>query len=359
MAVSAPAKDTKKAGPAPLVPPDEKFWKRYSPHGEAPLSVAGSVAVHALAVGSLVLFGLFIVSLFNKSDRSLPVEPVRLELGGGGGNPKGVGDGKGIGGPANDIGEKSDTPQIGEENAEKRPSLSPVEMKKLEEKYDDASAHRINKSRTGRTMTQLEDSIQKQLRDSVNAAGYGQGGPGEGGGKGTGKGKGKGPGTGDGPATLTQREKRMLRWFIDFSDVKTGAAYLAQLRGLGAILAFPVSSGRDVQYKVVRDLKPGGQLIDEDISKLNRIYWFDDNPRSVSDILEALRITSINPTPGRFVAFMPKELEDNLYDMERRYVEKTLRKTFVGKEDDIEETRFRAVLSGGRYKPELISVKMK
>src|SRR5262249_8975439 len=51
MATGIPTTDKQAPGPKLRVPPEEKFWKRYSPHGEAPLSLVGSFALHALAVG--------------------------------------------------------------------------------------------------------------------------------------------------------------------------------------------------------------------------------------------------------------------------------------------------------------------
>ena len=37
----------------PLIPPDEEFWEKYSPHYEFPLSTVGSIALH---IAGLVLF---------------------------------------------------------------------------------------------------------------------------------------------------------------------------------------------------------------------------------------------------------------------------------------------------------------
>ena len=48
-------------------------------NGELPLSGAGSFALHALVVGFLLLWGLYLYSYFNKPSRNLPVESVRLE----------------------------------------------------------------------------------------------------------------------------------------------------------------------------------------------------------------------------------------------------------------------------------------
>jgi hypothetical protein len=353
MAASAPAKDSKAAGPASRVPPDEQFWQRYSPHGEAPLSMGGSVTLHALGVG--LLFLLFVLGItLAKAPRSLPVEPVSFKIGGGGGKKTGVGDGPGVGHGAEDVGEPDKETQPGAEDAPRRPSLNPVEIAKIKENFSPADVRYIQESETGKALARMEGSVRSKLRDGLNP-GKGRGGRGSGGGSGTGSGTGEGPGTGPGKATLNKREKRMLRWHMRFT-ANTGAEYLSQLRGLGAILAFPVSEGSDPKYQVVRDLRPGGKLLDEDLSKIQRIYWIDDKPQSVRDILGALRI-NLRPVPSRFVAFMPEELEKSLFDMERRYVERVLRQRFD--EDRIDETQFRVVLSGRGFKPELISVRLK
>ena len=54
---------------------------------------------------------------------------------------------------------------------------------------------------------------------------------------------------------------------------------------------------------------------------------------------------------------MPEELEKQLFDMERRYVERVLRRRF--NEDLINETQFRVVRTPRGYRPELISVTMR
>src|SRR5438128_8819669 len=90
---TAPAAPPPSANPNRLlVPPEEKFWKRYSPHNEAPLSGVSSFAVHVLAIPLLLLVAL-VVSKVNDDDekRSLPVDVVRVKFSGGGGSKQGVG----------------------------------------------------------------------------------------------------------------------------------------------------------------------------------------------------------------------------------------------------------------------------
>jgi hypothetical protein len=363
MSTATTAKDPKAAPPAPApgtVPPEEKFWKRYSAHGEAPISLGGSFALHALVGGGMLLFSIYLASLLFNPARSLPVEPVRLNLGGGGGNPRGVGDAKGVGKGAENIEDKDREPAVpGLEEEPRRPALDPAEIKKVEENFDPATARYITerKSDSAKDFARLNKALRDKLRvkDDVTP-GKGKGGDGSGGGKGSGTGPGVGSGVGPGSdrAKLTVREKRMLRWHMRFT-ASTGPEYLEQLRQLGAILAFPVQEEPVPIFKVVRDLRPGARLSDEDVSKFNRIYWWDKERRSVVDILNALGIR-LEPLPKRFVAFMPQALENDLYRMERNYVERVLRVKF--NEDMVDETNFRVVLTPQGFRPELISVQL-
>jgi hypothetical protein len=350
-ATSAPTKDV------PLIPPEEQFWKRYSPHSEAPLSLAGSIALHLLAGGVLVLFAVWLASLFIKTSRNLPVEPVRLDLGGGGGKKSGSGNNPGIGDLKEDVPEKGeDNVKIpGLENVPKLPELTQVQKKDWAEKFDPADYRIIEESNNpnARALADLEVGLRKKLSDGLRP-GKGEGGPGKDGGKDKGKGTGTGPGEGAGKATLTQREKRMLRWHMRFTAAN-GPEYLSQLRSLGAILAIPVNEGGPTkEYKLVKDLNPPAKLVSEDLSQMKRIYWIDDKPKSVQDIMQAL---GLNMNPSRFVAFMPQELEDDLYRMEKNYVQNVLRVKF--NEDKIDETHFQVVFKGGKYRPELQSVTLK
>src|SRR5437762_10529338 len=78
--------------PQPLQPPDERFWVKYSPHHELPISSLASIAWHTFAVVLVVLVA-FVVSINRTND--MPIESVTL--GGGGGSPQGIGPGSGVG----------------------------------------------------------------------------------------------------------------------------------------------------------------------------------------------------------------------------------------------------------------------
>ena len=106
MAQTLPSSDKmdNRTGSSNLVPPDERFWQHYSPHGEFPLSSVSSLVIHLLFFGLLALTAWLGVVLFSHSSRSLPVEAVRLDLGGGGGNPHGRGDAPNTGAAPKEVG---------------------------------------------------------------------------------------------------------------------------------------------------------------------------------------------------------------------------------------------------------------
>ncbi|MFO0927028.1 MAG: hypothetical protein U0736_08295 [Gemmataceae bacterium] len=325
---------------ATMLPPEERFWQRYSPHGEAPLSVVGSFALHALAVGGMILAGLYLASLFNAPVRSLPVEVATLAGAKGDGGPGGDGGRPG----AEDVGppDASVTPPT-----EAPPALALVPAVPQDRlSLPPPSDLLIPPPDNARQFLELEKAVQNRLTRGPQSGGANPGKSGR-------------PGQPGDPAggkrPLTPREERMLRWHMGF-NATSATEYLAQLRGLGAILAVPVKDGPPVAYKVIRDLRPGARLLDEDLSKIQRIYWIDNNERSVRDILAELKVDLPKP-PDRFVAFMPVTLEKELFRQEREHVEKVLRQPFD--ERRIGETRFEVVRDAGRYRPKLLSVTLR
>lgn len=85
------------------------------------------------------------------------------------------------------------------------------------------------------------------------------------------------------------------------------------------------------------------QLLDEDVTRLPGIGWRDEDPLSVSGVMQAL---GLNFRPTHFCAFLPLELEEKLARLER---------DFAGRgEDQIGRTRFRVTVSGGKYDVQVI-----
>src|SRR5436190_15683826 len=65
-------------------PPEERFWKRYSPHGELHWSSGVSIALHAVVIGALVLIFLLAEFLPNSPTPPPRMEPVEIEGASGG-----------------------------------------------------------------------------------------------------------------------------------------------------------------------------------------------------------------------------------------------------------------------------------
>jgi hypothetical protein len=343
---AAPAKGPASPGP---VPPDEKFWQRYSPHHEAPLSGVGSFTIHVLAV-AFVLFMIFVAPRFASSHRP-PVEAVQLDYGGGGGRKGGSDDDSGSGArgtpkedvradPTPDPAPKLDTP--------KALDLDPGKAADTKVTFDDELARYVSKgNETANSFKKLDELTRQKLLDGLGGS-KGKGGPGTGGGKdggkGTGVGEGQGPGTRK--SSLTQREKRMLRWSMTF-DTRDGRDYLNQLAGLGAILALPTDKNTPPSgYYVIREpLRRPVELKEGDVSQIKCIFWVDDRPDSVKSLLNAL---GVNLDITHFVAFMPPAVEEKLYQIERD--------KYGRREDEIYETKFKVRRTpAGRFEPYVVS----
>ncbi len=336
------------------VPPDERFWERYSPHHEAPLSGVGSFALHFLIAGFLLLAGyLGWLGLGGHSARP-SFDVVRLDDSGGGGDPRGKDENPGNGAigreevaenarPADRDSKPADNPE--------RPDLpppvaGPQEAPQVSVNSD--SKHFIQLGvRSAEELSKVRLDAGKWLRDGPRPAGVGKNGPGSLGGQGPSPGPGDGVGTKPGKGKLDRRTERMMRWTLRFQN-RTGDEYVRQLAGLGAILAIP--KNRDgTSYWVVRDLthRPA-KLLDEDVNALNRIFWHNTRPEDVAPVLRAL---GVSVGASRFVAFMPQELEEKLAQDELRYRGLS--------EDEILETQFDVKFKNGKYVAEVAEQRRK
>lgn len=325
--------------PRPDSPPDERFWKRYSKHHEFPLSSAGSLLIHCIVGGAVILLG---IAYLRAHDEPLTMDAISVTDGGGGGAPDAQGNGPGNGVP----------PIAGKEAAEKQ-NEKIVAAPRPDSKQDLPDPHadpvKLPDSTEARPLEADQGSFKDVSRRSQDLRqklleglkqGKGEGGSGSGGGQGTGIGTGQGPGIGPGNGTVSVRQKRLLRWTLNFTTT-TGDDYRRQLISLGAILAVPVPSGG---YMVIRDLRRtpviGKIESEEDVKKLNRIFWQDEKPSSVHALAEVL---GIQPLPPSFFAFFPKTLEDELLAKELKY--RGL------KEEQIHETQFEVRYEHGKYVP--------
>jgi hypothetical protein len=324
-----------------LVPPEQRFWKRYSPHHEFPLSAVSSLMLHVLGFFLIALvIGGFLFSI-RPDDR--PPEVEAIVIAGGGGRLDGADAGKAGGTvPQEAVVQQPDplkTPVVSPAEELKNLSAEPRKLDLVKESDSDRTID-TDAAAVASALANVQERARQQIAGLL--APKGRGGSGEGGGLGEGSGPGEGNLSGPGKARMSQREKRQLRWTMMF-NTRDGNDYLRQLQALGAILAIPQEGG---QFLVLKDLsrRPAvGEI--EDITKINRIYWIDDKQQSVTSLSNALGLV---PPPRLIAAFFPESLEKELLDKERRW--------FKGSEDDILETKFQVSHRGGTYEAVVVGV---
>jgi hypothetical protein len=341
----APASQARR--PLPRLP-EARFWKRYSPHHELPLSTVSSVALHVLTGGCMILLAIYFGRLHEERDRPVEVGTVRVD------GPE-KGDHKAAG-PA--LGTQGDgdlppapeeaTPTGGQDIPRAELPFRPAQPTDLPKPSDEDLKTTI--AQDNPSPIAIVGLSPKKRADLLTAP------PGSGRPVGPGQ-NGKGPGgaEGGGPNGQIKRLPRQLRWVMNF-NTRDGRDYAQQLRELGAILAIPLppKPGEPVKGIVIRDLsKPSEMSKEEDLTALNLIGWKDDQPQSTAALANAL---GIKPPPPVFIAYFPRELEERLAKLERDKLEKD----HPGKsESDITETVFEVVTMGGKYQPRIFRMAVK
>jgi hypothetical protein len=343
-----------------LVPPEEQFWKRYSPHHEFPLSSATSIALHIIAIGLLLLIAILFWNIKKESSDVPELIPVVAETGS---DTKGeqTGGGRSGGNRGDDTeslpDEGVDDPDAKEEGGDaKAPALmDPEGDPAVEIPSDPGATRRIVQGTVTKKLTDVgkkalvvlaQRNVPKTQKGSKDKGG------GSGGDKGKGRDKGKDKGTGSkkGPkrGELEQkivREKRQLRWRILF-NTRSGSDYQNQLYALKATLVvaeFQPGSRTNLQYRLVLRGKEvasnRARPRVEDVRKIKGIFWIDDKPESVHSLASAL---GLRPPP-LFACFFPIDVELHLRELEKA--------KYPGDENDINETIFRLVESrNGGYR---------
>jgi hypothetical protein len=322
--------DARTSSLATDLPPNERLWKRYSPHHELPMSGMSSLMVHLFFLGLLVLGALLFARMTSGGGTGPAVGVVAIS-----GHGEAAPGSKNTGSPTGDEkilpGPVAELDRVREANHEamlevpklRTPSILPPGAGDQIQSPDD---NPILRHLSEDTAKKIREAISKQTKkgaDSENSHDRpGQPGPG-----------------GPGGRIDNERVKRQLRWTMTF-NTRDGNDYLHQLKALKAILAYEDSNGK---YVVIRDLSKlpaKGQI--EAINQIDRLYWIDDRPESVKSLARALGI----PTPRMIIAFFPTELE-------REMLQKEL--TFAGrKEEEIRETKFKVAQTPNGYEPKVV-----
>jgi hypothetical protein len=323
-------------------PPDERFWKRYSPHYELPISSATSAGLHALVLALLVV-GAAVLANRGEAGRPTPRVEV-LVVGPGKGDSGSGGAGQGVLAPRREaVGPGPEQPKLDGELP--RDELKPPQAKlpPLMPEKDERPDRRVVATEPQELSNRLSE-LGRATREKLDRLTRKPGGPG---GEGPGDGPGK-PGRRDG---LDPQQQRQLRWTMIF-NTRDGGDYLRQLDALGAFLAIP---GPDGRYRVIRNLKQRPAVPkEEDLAGIKRINWIDDRAPSVQALVYAL---GLSWKPDHVVAFFPDWLEKELLAKELAHLHRTEPKRT---EDDILETSFAIRPAGPRgYEPVVVSQRLK
>jgi hypothetical protein len=298
---------------ATKTPPEEQFWRRYSPHHEFPLSSSAATAIH---IAGIVLVGLLLLTAGIIWKENKPPEMTAVTLGDDA-VPGAVGaDGRDSSpqrkeAVPNPTEPKKTVPDVALKELPVG-DVDPITLPMIKGEDGDRLISEVNKALEA--MTKLDEKIRKDLFKNLT------GDPKKDGGR---------PG-----GTITARQERLLRWAMVF-NTKDGRDYARQLGLLGAQIAVPEGTSAYRLYRDLRNLPAKGEI--EDLSTMKSIYWIDDKPESVEGLCRALNIKAPPPPQVHFVAFFPLELEEKLAQMEMQH----LQKTHPGKNlKDVDETRF-------------------
>jgi hypothetical protein len=361
MAQAPASSDTRPvAAKRPQAPPDERFWKRYSPHYELPLSFVIAVSLHVAAVLLLVFTAIWFVA---SSDS--PQAPPRMDVVEIMGGDPGI-DGLGVGNtPAGGGDKKVDAENVGEPDAgktstpPKQTQLAALQepAKGAELKIPDAGTEPPDPDGADEAFAGLDKATRQATEDIINATrpspapakgstnkggknpGPAKSGTGGRPNRGTGIGNRTGPGKGRSPygQVLTDQRKRQMRWQILAST--NGQIHLAKLKALRVTLVMPTLKPGEFQiFDLERSLRP--QYTKRLEEQADKVWWTNRDPVEVATLAQVLAV----PKPPCFVIFLPKALEDRMVQLEGEYQ--------GAREEQIEKTIWDVPLRNGRYASE-------
>lgn len=308
----------------------QRFWHRYSAHGEFPLSSMSSIGVHVLL---LLLVMLMTQVLTKPESQQLGVDVIRVgdepEAAAGemAGKPGDAGltatqsDGEAV--PA-----QPDAPPTEQLQTEVSPDESPtVNLSPGEEVKNEAAVAAQSAAATVRRAQQSLAQAKSRLAKNMNAGSGGLGTGGSGDGR-----TGSTPGAG-GTGT-TGRAARQGRWILRVRPISI-ENLLAQYESLGAVIAFPLNGERYRFFSKLTRHPPVSEV--KTLAGEGRMYWVEENVQQISGLAEVLNTAM----PAYILVFLPHELETRMVKMEHDYGNLS--------EDQIASTTFAVVQRGGGY----------
>jgi hypothetical protein len=309
------------------------IFQRYSPHGECPLSFAGSALLHVGLLVAVVVLTFFALNTTAENAKPVAMDVVNVDPEGGGGRLDGVVGGKGLGG--------KDASSTKIEMAGKgklgNPRTGDFEVKDV--KFFDVKKKDLTV--IGETTDPVEGQgdvfdkldyeqrIGKKIMESdagsgpPGGSGIGvKGGPaskgaggGMGGGSGPGSGSAKGPGSGKGPGgPLTDQRRRELRWQILAST--NGEVHLKKLQALQVTLLIPLKSqpGFMLRYDLSKPTLVGEKVRAQDDSQ--KVRWKNANAEEMVTLAQVLNLQEVPPFT---VIYLPSGLEADMARRELAY----------------------------------------
>jgi hypothetical protein len=182
---------------------------------------------------------------------------------------------------------------------------------------------------TPKKIVGLEEELKKAIMDGMS--GKKGKGPGEGsGGSGV-----EGPGSGT-KGDASSSSNRAVRWELNFKT-ENGNDYVSQLAAMKATLVIPQPANwkTNKAYSNLTARPPAGEEFN--IDKLPGLYFVDDDAGSAGRLTRAL---GLDFSPPHFIAFFPKDIEEELAAKERAYRGR--------KESEIFSTAFRILIRDGK-----------
>lgn len=338
----------------PILPPDEKFWERYSPHHELPLASMTSFFIHGLVIGVMVL-GAFWYLFERESDSHKPPSMDVVQLVGGGDGSEGASGEAGLPGDASPREFTPDTLSNPPE-AFSEPDMKLKDAPSIQFQIPQVS---VNDSKTDleSVLADVEKEAADRLkRDSVPqktmkiAKSSGTGNPkgvGGYGGLGGGIGRGKqGPGSGVGGipgSNLSKSQIYALRWNFDLG--RNTKEHIDQLKAIGFVVVLVSAGGETFSIKDLNRIPV--EVVHCDISKYKEAAQWEN--RKVESLMGLARELKLGFVPTVVKMFMPEERETQIADEEIRFT-----KLHNNKIGNVRQSYFVFRLRDGVYVPETV-----
>lgn len=330
-------------------PPEERFWKRYSPHQELPLASAASVVLHGLALVCILLAGMALA--FRWHDEAS--QPPQLEVGfveapgGDGGGPNGGTPGT-PGQPTEAVSPvEPKTPAF--TASVPLPSVSPFKVAPPENEDPLPPLPTVDAKSQAEAVANAARQIQEKVNAANAAAAAANVKPGAGGtggsstGPGTGGGEpGIGPGGVGGPRSASKAEIRSRRW--SFNLLGSPKEVVEKQILIGVTSGFTTPNG---DLWLIKDLKRRPvEVHRENPEKFkDAVQWFNRLPSSIGPLARELGL----PPPPQFVMLLPKDREQKMADAEMAFTQDRGRDI-----SKVQKTWFDFRIRGGMVEPVVI-----